>query len=95
MNGKVYKYESLIYQAGETGGAYVVFPYDIRAEFGRGRVKVYATFDGEPYCGSIVNMGVRKEDGSICYVIGLRKDIRFRIGKQVGDSVFVTIQERE
>lgn len=33
----------------EMGGAYVAFPYDIRVEFGKGRVKVHATFDGEPY----------------------------------------------
>ena len=93
--GKVYEYESLIYEAGKTGGAYVIFPYDIRKEFGRGRVKVHATFDGEPYDGSIVNMGVRNADGSVCYIIGLRKDIRSRIGKQPGDSVLVTARERE
>lgn len=93
--GKVYEYESLIYEAGKTGGAYVIFPYDIRKEFGRGRVKVHATFDGEPYDGSIVNMGVRNADGSVCYIIGLRKDIRSRIGKQPGDRVLVTARERE
>ena len=76
-------------------GAYVAFPYDIREEFGKGRVKVHATFDGEPYDGSIVNMGVKNEDGSVCYLIGLRKDIRAKIGKQPGDQVFVTIRERE
>ena len=70
-------------------------PYDIREEFGKGRVKVHATFDGEPYDGSVVNMGVKNEDGSVCYIIGLRKDIRLRIGKQPGDTVYVTIQERE
>ena len=32
MNNKVYEYESLIYSAGENGGAYVHFPYDIRKE---------------------------------------------------------------
>ncbi|MEH2931092.1 hypothetical protein VSQ48_14465 [Candidatus Ventrimonas sp. KK005] len=37
MESKVYEYESLIYKAGETGGAYVIFPYDIRKEFGQGR----------------------------------------------------------
>ena len=95
MNGKIYEYESLLYEAGDTGGAYVIFPYDIRKEFGRGRVKVHATFDGEPYDGSVVNMGVRNEDGSICYIIGLRKDIRLKIGKQTGDKVRVTIRERE
>ena len=87
MNEKIYEFESLIYSAGDTGGAYVMFPYDIRKEFGRGRVKVHATFDGEPYDGSIVNMGVKNEDGSICYILGLRKDIRAKIGKQPGDQV--------
>ncbi len=95
MDHKVYEYESLIYEAGEKGGAYVVFPYDIRKEFGRGRVKVHATFDGEEYDGSIVNMGVKNADGSVCYIIGVRKDIRARIGKQPGDSVRVTVREQE
>lgn len=95
MNHKVYEYESLLYAAGDTGGAYVTFPYDIRKEFGRGRVKVHATFDGEAYDGSIVNMGVKNADGSVCYIIGVRKDIRSRIGKQPGDSILVTVRERE
>lgn len=95
MNEKIYEFESLIYSAGDTGGAYVLFPYDIRKEFGRGRVKVHAAFDGEPYDGSIVNMGVKNEDGSICYILGLRKDIRAKIGKQPGDQVRVTVTERE
>ncbi|MCI8584201.1 MAG: DUF1905 domain-containing protein [Dorea sp.] len=94
MSGKVYEYESLIYEAQQKGGAYVVFPYDIRKEFGRGRVKVHVLFDGEPYDGSIVNMGVRNEDGTVCYIIGIRKDIRARIGKQPGDTVRVTVRER-
>lgn len=95
LDKKVYEYESLIYAAEEKGGAYVIFPYDIREVFGRGRVKVHATFDGEPYDGSIVNMGVKNADGSVCYIIGVRKDIRARIGKQPGDSVRVTVRERE
>ena len=95
MKEKKYEYESLIYQADKKGGAYVVFPYDVRTVFGRGRVKVHATFDGEPYDGSLVNMGIKNEDGSICYIIGIRKDIRTRLGKQPGDKVWVTIQERE
>jgi len=72
-----------------------VFHYDVRKEFGKGRVKVHATFDGEPYDGSIVNMGIKNTDGSVCYIIGLRKDIREKIGKQPGDTVKVTIKERE
>lgn len=79
---KEYKFESQIY-ASEVGkgGAYIIFPYDIREEFGKGRVKVRATFDGVDYQGSIVNMGVKNEDGSICYILGIRKDIRKKIEK--------------
>ena len=94
MNQKVYEYEAVIQSSviGK-GGAYVPFPYDVRTEFGKGRVKVNATFDGEPYEGSIVNMGVKNADGSVCYIIGILKDIRTKIGKQPGDTVKVTIQK--
>jgi len=92
---KTYKYEAVIRAEPDSGGAYVVFPYDVRTEFGKGRVKVRATFDGEIYDGSIVNMGVRNPDNSVCYIIGIRKDIRAKIGKQPGESVCVTIKERE
>ncbi|HBR29872.1 MAG TPA: DUF1905 domain-containing protein [Firmicutes bacterium] len=94
MNSKIYQYDAVL-QSADKGGAYVVFPYDLRAEFGKGRVKVHATFDGEPYDGSIVNMGVKNADGSVCYIIGVRKDIRMKISKQPGASVRVTIQERD
>jgi hypothetical protein len=86
-----YTFEAEIKKVPDLDGAYVIFPYDIREEFGKGRVKVHATFDGEPYDGSIVNMGIKNPDESVCYIIGLRKDIRAKIGKQPGDSVKVTI----
>ena len=95
MNDKIYEYDAVIQStASGRGGAYVPFPFDIRAEFGKGRVKVHATFDGEPYDGSVVNMGVKNADGSICYIIGILKDIRTKIGKQPGDSVHVIVKER-
>jgi len=96
MGKNVYEYDAVI-KASEIGkgGAYVSFPYDLRAEFGKGRVKIRATFDGEPYDGSIVNMGVKNGDGSVCYIIGILKDIRVKIGKQPGDTVRVTVRERE
>lgn len=55
---KVYEFEATIHPVPDKGGAYVIFPYDIREEFDKGRVKVHARFDGHPYDGSIVNMGV-------------------------------------
>ena len=95
MNKKIYEYDAVIQSSViGSGGAYVPFPYDLRAEFNKGRVKVHATFDGEPYDGSVVNMGVKNADGSVCYIIGILKDIRAKIGKQPGDMVKVTICER-
>ncbi|QBX93389.1 DUF1905 domain-containing protein [Lactiplantibacillus plantarum] len=73
------------------GGAYVACPFDIRDLFGKGRVKVHATFDEVPYNGSIVNMGVKNLDGSICYILGIRKDIRAKLHKSIGDVVAVTV----
>ena len=92
---KSFHYTEKIQIDKESGGAYVVFPYDIRKEFGKGRVKVYATFDGIPYDGIIVNMGVKDENGNICYVIGVLKSIREQLNKTDGDSVDIWICERE
>ena len=94
-NEKPYEFDAVIHKVPDQDGAYVAVPFDLRAEFGKGRMKVHAIFDGEPYDGSIVNMGVKNSDGSVCYIIGIRKDIRAKIGKQPGDTIHVTIKERE
>ena len=91
---KQFEYDAVIHENPDTGGAYVTFPWDIRQEFGKGRVKVNATFDGIKYAGSIVNMGVKNEDGSICYIIGVLKSIRNQLGKTDGDTIHVVIKER-
>ena len=93
--GKQYEYDAVIRELPEKGGAYVVFPWNIREEFGKGRVKVHATFDGIPYDGSIVNMGVKNEDGSVCYILGMLKSIRIQLGKGDGDTVHMVIRERK
>ena len=95
MNPQIYEFTATIQKVPGIDGAYVEFPYDVKTTFGQGRVKVHATFDGEPYDGSLVNMGVKNTDGTVCYIIGLRKDIRAKIGKQPGDIVHVTIREHE
>lgn len=92
MNNKVYEFCGVIEPVPGKGGAYIRFPYDIREEFGRGRVKADITFDKEPCHGSIVNMGVKNDDGSVCYIIGIRKDIRDKIKKGPGDTVTVTVK---
>lgn len=93
MEAKLYEFTAVIEPVPDRHGAFVRFPYDIREEFGKGRVKVRATFDGVPYEGSLVNMGVKNADGSVCYIIGVRKDIQSKIGKGPGDTAAVTVQE--
>ncbi|QGX69988.1 DUF1905 domain-containing protein [Lactiplantibacillus plantarum] len=89
---KTYQFDAPIQAATiGKGGAYVACSFDIRDLFGKGRVKVHATFDEVPYDGSIVNMGVKNPDGSICYILGIRKDIRAKIHKNIGDVVAVTV----
>jgi hypothetical protein len=95
MCRKQYEYQATIKKVHGIDGAYVEFPFDLKKEFGKGRIKVHAEFNGEPYDGSIVNMGIKHEDGSICYIIGILKEIRKKIGKQAGDSIIVRITERE
>ncbi len=67
------------------GGAVVSIPFDVKEVFGSGRPKVRALIDGHEYRGSLVKMGGR-------YILGIRKDIRAAIGKDVGDSVHVETQ---
>ena len=89
MNPKVYQFEAVIQKVPHLDGAYIDFPYDVKQEFGKGRVKVNATFDGVPYQGSLVRMKTEN------HILGIRKEIRAKIKKQAGDVVFVTVQERE
>lgn len=88
MNETLYEFDAVLRKVPGQDGAYIEFPYDVRREFGKGRVKVHATFDGAPYDGSLVRM---KTPG---HIIGVRKDIRAQIGKQPGDTVHVTLRER-
>ena len=89
------EYDAVLHEEPDSGGAWVAFPHDIRQLFGKGRVKVHASFDGIPYDGSIVNMGVKNADGSICYVIGVCKAIREALGKGEGDTLHVVIEPAE
>ena len=89
---KQYEYDAVLHEDPESGGAYVAFPWDIRQEFGKGRVKVHTLFDGIPYEGSIVNMGVKNPDGSVCYIIGVLKSIRSKLNKRDGDLIHVIIE---
>ena len=97
---KEYSFTAVLHEDRDSGGAYVIFPWDLRREFGKGRVRVHALFGGIPYEGSIVttlfrssivNMGVTDAEGNICYVIGVLKSIRTRLGIAEGDPMDVVI----
>ena len=85
---KIYEFDAVIQKVDGIDGAYVEIPFDVKQEFGKGRVPVSAAFDGEPYDSSLVRMGTP------CHILGLRKDIRKKIGKQPGDTVHVRLKER-
>ncbi|WP_295583078.1 DUF1905 domain-containing protein [uncultured Oscillibacter sp.] len=89
MSPGIHAFSAVIRKVPQIDGAYVEIPFDVRAVFGKGRVKVRATFDGVPYDGSLVRMGTPG------HILGIRKDIRAKIGKQPGDAVRVTLRERE
>lgn len=89
-----YEFEAVLHELPDSGGAYVVFPWDLKQETGKGRLKVHAAFDGVPYDGSVVNMGLKHQDGSVCYIIGVLKAIRTALGKRDGDTIHVVITER-
>jgi hypothetical protein len=86
---KKYKFKAKI-EAGDGGGAYVLFPYDTEKEFAtKGRVPVKATFDGIPYTGSLVRCG------NPVHVLGMLKAVREQTGKGPGDIVELVVWRDE
>lgn len=86
-----FEFDATLHEIPEKGGAYIVFPWNIREVFGKGRQRVRAEFDGIPYEGSIVNMGLKDSEGNVVYMIGVLKSIRQTLGKKDGDTLHVTV----
>lgn len=87
----MFEFDATLHEIPEKGGAYIVFPWNIREVFGKGRQRVRAEFDGIPYEGSIVNMGLKDSEGNVVYMIGVLKSIRQTLGKKDGDTLHVTV----
>lgn len=83
------KFNAEIKQVDGKDASYIEIPFDVEEVYGSKRVKVKATFDGYPYRGSIVRMGLP------CYMIGITKEIRNAIGKTFGDIIEVSIEKDE
>ena len=86
---KKYKFRAKI-EAGDGGGAYVLFPYDTEKEFAtKGRVPVKATFNGLPYTGSLIKYG------HPLHSLGVPKAIREQTRKGPGDTIEVVVWKDE
>ena len=84
-----YKFKAKM-EAGDGGGAYVLFPYDTAKEFGsKGRIPVKATFDGVSYTGSLTKYSNPQ------HVLGVLKAIRKQTGKEPGDTIEVVVWRDE
>ena len=81
-----FRFHAVIEPAGG-GGAFVVIPFDVEKTFGKKRVKIKATINGELYRGTLVRMGTSH------HILGVLKEIRQRIGKSFGDEVDIEFEE--
>lgn len=84
---KKYNFEAELKKVEGKEASYIEIPFDVEKEFSAKRVKVKALFDGIEYRGSIVKMGLP------CYMIGVTKEVRKKIGKTYGDIINVVIQK--
>lgn len=50
---KTYEFDAIIKKNPDINAAYVEIPFEVKAVFGKGRVLVHATFDGEAYDGEV------------------------------------------
>jgi bifunctional DNA-binding transcriptional regulator/antitoxin component of YhaV-PrlF toxin-antitoxin module len=75
-----------VIQAASGGGAYAEVPFDVEEVFGDKRPQVKATMEGETFVWRLIRQGTPS------HVIGVPRGIREKSGKNIGDSIEITVE---
>ncbi len=74
-----------VIQAGHGGGAFAEVPFDVEEVFGDKRPQVRVTMCGESFVWRLIKMGGPH------HIVGVPKGIRTKAGKEIGDSIEITV----
>lgn len=95
MNPNTYKFKSDLWRIHNSMASYVIFPYDAKDVFGKGSVYVHVTVDDLSFDCSLLNRGHEHFKNRPTYTISINYERLLKLGKLWGDTVTVTVRERE
>jgi len=80
------EYDAILIKDESNNGYYCQVPFDVEKTFGKKRVKIKALLDNVEYRGLLTPMcGI--------YRVMMNKTIRDKVGKTIGDTVHISVEE--